>query len=96
MLRLLHRRFQARSGVLAPTKQLAFYCRIALDFGGERILLEEESWNAARMVLEYDGAARLHFIFAVKEKGGGEERGKWWEKWKRKGGEGVCLIEPVL
>lgn len=107
MLKLLHTRFQARSGSQAPSKTWAFYCRVAIDHDGKRVLLDNDSWPAAKALLLLTTAyqqstlngkrTELIFMFAVKRKDEGLARGQRFRGLFSKGDRrATCLIEPVL
>lgn len=79
---------------------MSFYCRIAIDYGGKRVLLDDDGWLAAKSLLlcrtTIGTGTELVFMFATKARGGGRSRGQRLRELFRKEARATCLIEPLL
>lgn len=99
IIKLLHKRVQARSGIDAPCKRDRFLCRLVLVRNNQLILLEKGSWKAARAMLKSDSKTTLLFMFAIVPRtySGPTTFQRLKRAWL---GDGVdhqiCLVEPEL
>ncbi|KAF2213212.1 hypothetical protein CERZMDRAFT_96877 [Cercospora zeae-maydis SCOH1-5] len=64
-LKLLKGRVKARAALTGQSKGYKFFCRLAMMIDGQRILLEEGNWVAARHFLRYYENAELVYVFSI-------------------------------
>lgn len=98
LLKQLHARVQARSGITAPSKSERFLCRLVLLRDRQFVLLEKGSWLAASAMLRTSRDAALLFMFAIIPRSYCGPTA--FERIKRAFSEEVdhkiCLVEPDL
>lgn len=79
-MKILHERVLARAAIRAPSKSTRFFCRIAIEVQGTDVLMDEQSWRAARTLLKNRDGVQLLFSFAFAPR-----------KDKTLAGGGICM-----
>ena len=97
IFKLLHKRVKARSGMTAPSEAERFFCRVVLLIKNKSVLLEHESWPAARELVFRHENATLLFLFTIMPRSYSgptvlERVKRMFMEVEHK----ICLVEPDL